>query len=216
MPNLLLRLCAIVALALVGFVALSCGNSGNGKNLSSAQVQAISQELFTALGSALNAGLTPPGSAIAPSHSLATAVQHDPRLVQSDCTISDNGESCNIVITYEGNCPDGGTIAVDGDLAFTLDNSGNGSDNSALTVTPAACVVSDVTFSGNPSVTVATGFSMQSFALAYPITFSETGGITYGPNPSGSCTLNVNATVSSPTSCSVTGTICGRSVSGTC
>jgi hypothetical protein len=210
-----LRVLAIATLALVACVALSCGSSSS-KNPSSTQVQEISQELFTALGSALNAGLTPPGSA-QPSHpSLATALQHDPRLVQSDCTVTDTGETCNVVLTYQGNCPMGGTIAVAGDLAFTLDNSGNGSDSSALTVTPAACAVQDITFSGNPSVTVSTAFGMASYAVSYPVTFSEKGGITYGPNPSGSCTINVNATVNSATSCSVTGTICGQSVTGNC
>jgi len=215
MRTQLLRVFAITALAVVAFIVLSCG-SDSSNSLSSAQVQAISQEMFAALASALTAGLTPPGSAIPSRPSLATAVQHDPRLVSSDCTVTDTGETCNIVIAYQGNCPEGGTIAVSGDLAFTLDNLGNGTDNSTLTVTPVSCAVSDVTFTGDPNVTVTMSFVMQSDAVAYPITFSEKGGITYGPNPKGSCSINVSAIVNSPTSCSVNGTICGQKVTGSC
>jgi hypothetical protein len=83
-------------------------------------------------------------------------------------------------------------------------------------VTPAACAVDNVTFNGNPSVTFATQFNLQNYGLAFPITFSEAGGISYGPNPSGSCSINVKATAASVTSCSVSGSICGRSVSGGC
>jgi hypothetical protein len=130
--------------------------------------------------------------------------------------ISDSGESCNIPITFQGPCPKGGAISVSGDFVYTLDSSGNGSDSSTLTITPSACAVDDITFNGNPNVTFATAFQLQNNALAFPITFSGVGGITFGPNPSGSCGINVKATASSPTSCSVSGSICGRSVSGSC
>src|SRR5262252_3616354 len=104
MRTQLLRVFAITALAVVASIALSCGSSSN-NNLSSAQVQAMSAELFSALGSALASGLTPPGSAM-PSHpSLASALQHDPRLLSSDCTVTDTGESCDMVISYQGSCP---------------------------------------------------------------------------------------------------------------
>jgi len=216
MQTQLLRVLAITALVVVAVIALSCGSSSSKNNLSSAQVQAISGELFNAFGSALTAGLTPPGSAV-PSHpSLATAMQHDPRLISSDCTVTDTGESCDIVINYQGNCPEGGTIAVSGDLAYTLDKLGNGTDSSTFTMTPVSCSVSGIRFSGDPNVTVRMTLVMQNDAAAYPITFSEKGGITYGPNPKGSCSINVSATVNSPTSCSVSGSICGQKVTGSC
>lgn len=206
---------AIATLITLSFLGLACGGSSHSnQNLSAAQAQAISQELFQALGSALTAGLTPPGSAA--DASLPHAVQHAAALPSSDCTTTSTGESCNIPITYQGNCPNGGTIAVAGDFIFTLDNNGNGTDSSTLTVTPTNCAVSNVTFNGDPNVTVATQFSMQNNALAYPDTFTESGGISYGPNPSGSCTMNVKLTVSSATTCSVSGTVCGQSVNGSC
>src|SRR5262249_51572264 len=99
---------------------------------------------------------------------------------------------------------------------YTLDGSGNGSDSSTLTLTPSACGVDDLTLNGNRNVIFATSFLLQDHALAFPLTFSGVGGISFGPHPSGSCSIRVQATVSSATSCSVSGSICGRSVSGSC
>ena len=105
---------------------------------------------------------------------------------------------------------------VAGDIVYTLDSSGNGSDSSTLTVTPSSCVVDNLTLNGDPSVTFATQFNLKSNALAFPLTFSGMGGISFGPNPKGSCSIDVQATVASPTMCSVSGSICGQSVSGNC
>jgi hypothetical protein len=209
--------CAIVALISLSFLCITCGGSSH-SNLTQAQAQAISAELFTALSSAMVSGLTPPIGASAADRpaSLGGIVEHTQSAQPSDCVISDNGESCNIPITYQGACPKGGTISVTGDFMYTLDNSGNGSDSSTLTITPSSCALDEVTFNGNPNVTFATSFMLQNNALAFPITFSGLGGITYGPNPSGSCSINVKATATSLTSCSVSGSICGRSVSGSC
>jgi hypothetical protein len=55
---------------------------------------------------------------------------------------------------------------------------------------------------------------------SYPITLTEAGGISYGPNPSGSCIVNVTISIGNAlnpvTSCTITGTICGQSVNGSC
>lgn len=207
---------AVVALTTVAIILVACGSSSK-PSISPAQAQAISSELFTALGSALVAGFTPPAAASSSApRSLASAIPSRPALQSSDCTVTSTGESCNAPINFQGNCPQGGTIAVSGDLIFTLDNSGNGSDSSTLTITPDNCAVSNITFNGDPSVTVSTGFVMQNNALAYPLTFSEKGGISFGPNPSGSCSINVTMTVNSPTSCTATGSVCGNSVNGSC
>jgi hypothetical protein len=206
---------AAAVLIAIAIILVACGGSSTPK-ISPAQAQAISSELFTALGSALVAGFTPVSGATRGPHSLAEAIPSRPALQSSDCTSTSTGQSCNIPISFQGNCPQGGTIAVSGDFMFTLDNSGNGSDSSTLTVTPSNCAVSNITFNGNPSVTVSTAFTLQNNALAYPLTFSETGGITFGPKPSGSCSINVNVTANSPTSCSATGSVCGNPVKGSC
>jgi hypothetical protein len=209
--------CAIAALTAIAIFFVACGSSNSDHNLSTTQAQAISQELFAALNSAMVTGLTPPGASTAATRPSFGEIVERARLAQSSgCTVTNSGESCNLPITYQGPCPNGGTISVSGDFAYTLDNSGNGSDSSTLTVIPAACAVDNVMFSGNPSVTFATQFNLQNNALAFPISFSGMGGISYGPNPTGSCSINVKATATSVTSCSVSGSICGRSVSGSC
>lgn len=207
--------CAIAALTSLSLLCVTCGGSSH--SLSQVQAEAISQELFTALNSAMVAGLTPSGASNAATRpSLGEILEHARAAQSSGCTVTNSGESCNIPITYQGPCPKGGTISVSGDFAYMLDNSGNGSDNSTVTVTPAACAVDNVTFNGNPNVTFATQFNLQNYGLAFPITFSGIGGISYGPNPTGSCSINVKATATSIGSCSVSGSICGRSVSGSC
>jgi len=214
---------ALIVLALLVVLNPSCGGgSSTPQTMTPAQAQAVSQEVLTTVQAAMNSAFTAGLSADAQAHpSLAKTVSEHfagrayPEQ-SNDCTTSSNGESCNIPISYTGDCPQGGTIGVTGDFIFTLDNSGDGSDSSSLTITPTGCEVSSLTINGNPNLTVATQFSFQSEAISYPITFTETGGITYGPKPSGSCTMNVTLTVNSATSCTVSGTACGQSVSGSC
>ena len=208
--------CAIAALMILSLVSITCGGSSH-NNLSQAQAQAISQEVLQALRSAMLAGFTPQGANAGVVHpSLGEILERVSAAQTSGCTVTNSGESCNIPISYQGPCPNGGTIGVSGDFMFSLDSSGNGSDSSSLTVTPSACVVDNLTLNGDPNVMFSTMFNVQNYALAFPLTFSGMGGISYGPNPAGSCSINVKATAASATSCSVSGSVCGQSVSGSC
>jgi hypothetical protein len=199
----------------LSLACVGCGSSSS-HNLSPAQAQAVAQELTTALGAALSSGLgNIPADTTSPQR--LPAIVHDLHpYASTGCTITNGIESCNIPVTYSGPCPSGGTIGVTGDFVFTLDSSGNGSDNSTLTVMPTNCAVSNTTFNGDPNVTVGINLGFQNYGVAFPATFTETGGISFGPNPKGSCTLNVNVSITSATTCTVTGTICGQSVTGGC
>ena len=206
--------CAIAALTLVSFMAMTCGGSSHSQ-VSQAQAQAISAELFAALNSAMVAGLTPGAASTGAPPSLGETLERA-RAQLSGCTTTPSGESCNIPINYQGPCPSGGTIQVAGDFVYTLDSSGNGSDSSTLTLTTSSCVVDNLTLNGDPNVTFATQFDLKNYALAFPISFSGMGDISFGPNPEGSCRIDVKGTATSPTTCSVSGSICSRSVSGSC
>lgn len=209
--------CAIAVLTLLALVTITCGGSSHSNNLSQAQAQAVSAELFSALNSAMVASLPHAASSSSTARpSLGEIFERAQSPQPSACTVTPTGQMCNTPISFQGPCPSGGTINVTGDFIYTLDNSGNGSDSSTLTVTPKACVVDNLTLNGDPSVTFSTQFNLQNSMLAFPIMFSGMGGISFGPNPSGSCSINVKATVASPTSCSVSGSICGRTVSGNC
>jgi hypothetical protein len=204
---------ALTTMLLMLFVG--CGNSSHSNNLSPAQAQAVAQEVDVALQDALNAALAS-GLSAEQHRSLAAIVPELTADQSSDCTTNSGVTTCNIPVTYSGSCPGGGTIGVNGDFDFTLNSSGNGSDSSSLTITPANCSVSNLTINGDPNLTVATQFNVANDAPAFPITLTESGGISYGPNPSGSCAVNATMTISSTTSCTITGTICGQRLNGSC
>jgi hypothetical protein len=217
------RNCAsLVCLALLAVLLLlsaSCGggSSSSPKTISPAQAQAVSQQVITTLQGALSSALSSLSATRNSQRlSLAKVVSEVHANQSSDCTVSSNGESCAIPVSYSGACPGGGAIDVSGNFDFSLNSSGDGSDNSTLTITPTNCSVSNLTINGNPDITLATQLTFQNDAPVYPITLTEGGGITYGPNPSGSCGANVTITVSSSTSCSVSGSVCGQSVAGSC
>jgi len=198
-------------------VACGTSNSNSSHNLSHSQSQAVVQELNSAVVAAFVSGLQVPMPADRAEPRRLPAIVRNPRpALTEDCISTETGETCNIPISFTGPCPNGGAIAVDGDFIFTLDNSGNGNDSSTLIITPTNCALSDLTINGDPNVTVATQFSFQDNAVDYPITFTEIGGISFGPNPSGSCVLNVKLAITSATTCTVTGTLCGQTLSGSC
>jgi hypothetical protein len=107
-------------------------------------------------------------------------------------------------------------ISVVGGFDGTVNNSGGGSIQSQLTITPANCGVSDLIINGGPNVQVSGQLSVTDAGPVFPITLSEIGGISYGPNPSGSCKFNMTYTITSQTSCTITGTACGQPVSLSC
>jgi hypothetical protein len=85
-----------------------------------------------------------------------------------------------------------------------------------LTITPSACSVSGLILNGDPSITVDGQINFTQSAPSFPITLSETGGLSYGPNSSGSCQFNLTYSITSTTACTITGTACGQPVTGPC
>jgi hypothetical protein len=216
-PRLLTsRKLTCIAIVVLPLLCTSCGSS-SGNTMSNAQAQAISQEFVTALQSAMTGQFYGGGPGAA--HASLSEIIRDARpAAESGCTQNPpitNGETCNFPISYSGTCPAGGTISVSGDFNLTLNSSGTGSDSSTLTITPNNCVVSDLTINGEPSVTLATTIGYTNGVFDFPVTMNESGGISYGPHPAGSCTVNVTLKLQE-NSCSISGTVCGHSVTGDC
>jgi hypothetical protein len=206
----------IAVMITILLLAASCGggSSSVNQNMTQAQAQAVSQELVTTMQNALS---SLSGVSAHEKRASLSAILRNARAQQSsDCTVTDTGETCNIPISVSDSCPGGGTIGVSGDFDFTLDNSGDGSDTASITITPTNCSVDNLTLNGNPNVSVATQITFQAAQPNYPITLTESGGITYGPNPSGNCNVAVTVSVTSQDACTITGTICGQSVTGSC
>ncbi|MHB8217744.1 MAG: hypothetical protein ACYDDS_16855 [Candidatus Sulfotelmatobacter sp.] len=213
--------CLLAAAALVMTIAASgCGGGSSNpmnSNLSAPQAQAVSGQVVQAVTAALTSAFskaTPALDGARPSLSTVLADAH-PDTASSGCTSTPTGQSCNLPLSYTGPCSGGGTISVTGDIGGTLDSSGDGSFSTQMTITPSSCSVSGTVFNGNPDITIAGQIGFTNSNFAYPITFMEGGGISYGPNPSGSCQVNVTYTLNA-SSCSVTGTVCGQSVNGSC
>ncbi len=208
--------CALIVVATFFISSAGCGNSSS-NNLSQAQAQAVTQQISLALDTALTQAIASNAVSERGVHpSLAIIVSNLHSDQSSPCTVTATGENCNFPISDTVACSAGGTISVAGDIDGTLNSSGGGSLQTAITVTPTNCSVSNLVINGDPSVTVASQVNFTESAPSFPITFSEKGGISYGPKPSGSCQINVSSTINSATSCTITGTVCGQSVSGSC
>jgi hypothetical protein len=195
------------------------GGSSSMSNMSQAQAQAVAQQFSQAVVQAL--GTAVPATAPSPTGpSLSTAVRDLRPDALPGCTSTSTGQNCNIPISltnYPCTGSQGGTISVTGDVDGTLNNTGSGSLSAELTITPAQCSISNLIVNGNPSITVGGQINFTNNETpVFPVTFTETGGISYGPNPSGSCQVNATYTISSSLSCTVSGTVCGQSVSGSC
>jgi|ERR1700723_1297595 hypothetical protein len=213
----------IVAATLLSVLCVGCGssNSTNG-NMSQAQAQAVAQQFSQAIAQALSGAVPatahPAASDTRPSLSTVVSDIHPDAL--PGCTSTSNGENCNIPISlmnYPCSGPQGGTISVAGDVDGTLTNTGSGSLSAQLAIAPANCSVSNLILNGDPSINVAGQINFTNNETpVFPVTFTETGGISYGPNPSGSCQVNATYTINSSLSCTVSGTVCGQSVSGSC
>jgi hypothetical protein len=211
-------LCTVVAAAVL-ILGSGCGsNSSHPSNnaISPAQAQAVTSEVSLALAQALSNSFGVPAARPGVPSLSAIAADISSDFSSSACTVTSTGETCNWPVSYNGPCPGGGTISVTGDVTGTLDNNGNGSVLTQLTVTPANCSVSSLVISGDPNISVDGQINFTQTAPSFPITLTEIGGVSYGPSPSGVCQFNVKYTLSSQTSCTISGTACGQTVSGSC
>jgi len=215
------RNASLFLIAVAVMVPILCGGCGSGSSssnsMSQAQAQAVTEQLSQAVAQALDSAFASnPATVRDVRPSLSTVLREIRPDQSSGCAPSGTGENCNWPISYDGTCPQGGTIAVTGDIDTTLNGSGGGSVNSQITVTPANCSVSNLVINGDPNIDVGLQMSFTNSTPVFPITLTETGGISYGPNPSGSCQFNVTYSITSKTSCTITGKACGQSVNGSC
>jgi hypothetical protein len=207
------------------FFLCGCGGGNStptpaNNNMSPAQAQAVSLQVVQALTQSLENTFTSNSTAEGiPRPNLASAISRIHADSEGGCASTSTGENCDwpiSLLNFPCSGTGGGTISVTGDVDGSLSNSGGGSISTQFTITPDNCSVSNLVVNGDPSVSVSGQISFSNTAPIFPLSFSETGGISYGPNPSGSCELNVTYTIASLSSCTASGTVCGQSVNGTC
>jgi hypothetical protein len=216
------NLCWMAVAAMLSILCVACGSSNNStnNNMSAAQAQAVSTQVAQALTQAV--GTVNPGGAADVHKNLSAAVRDIRPETSTGCTSTSTGQNCNFPISlpyYPCVSPGGGqegSISVTGDIDGSLNNAGGGALSGQFTITPVNCSVSNLVINGDPSISVAGQINFTNTALTFPVVFTETGGISYGPNPSGSCQLNATYTINSQLACTVTGTVCGQPVNGSC
>ena len=192
-------------------VMIGCGSSSS-NNLTPAQAQAVSSAVSGSVSQALQGAF---GMAPAKANVGVTITEESsPRVSTPTCTPSGGNFNCTLAQTVS--CSGGGTISVSGDIMGTLDSSGTGSVNEQITATPHSCSVDGLVINGDPSVNVSGEIKVSNGMIVFPVTGSETGGVSYGPNSSDSCMFDVTFTLNSNLTCSTTGTACGQPVSGRC
>jgi hypothetical protein len=163
--------------AILATLGSGCGGSSSTSShtLSAAQAQAVSGQVVQAVTAALGDALgATPAAANGSRHSLSTVMANaHPDASSSGCTSTATGQSCNLPLSYTGPCSGGGSISVSGDISGTLDNSGDGSFGTQMTITPSNCSVSGTTFNGDPDITIAGQIAFTDENFVYPITFME-------------------------------------------
>lgn len=185
--------------------------------MTAAEAQAVSEQVVNAAVQSLSSAQLPsPASAEQFRGQLAASLAELHPQQSSSCTPTANGESCDFPLSRSEACSGGGSISVTGDVQGTVDRSLAGSLAVQLTVTPNNCALPSVTFNGNPDIKIAGNINLTGAEPAFPVSLTEAGGISFGPNPSGRCSLNATFTINSLSSCTVSGTICGQPVNGSC
>lgn len=207
---------ALSAATLVGvaLLMLGCGTSNSSpKTLTQAQAQSIATGISNGVGQAVTGAFGV--ASLRPGTSAMTNTETSPNAMLPICTPTSSGEICVWPVSSTFSCPGGGSMAVMGNVTGSL-SAGTGSAQVQIAATPANCSVNGLVLNGDPQVNLAGVINILNDNPVWPLTGTETGGVTYGPNPSGSCQLNLTFKVNSNLSCTVTGTACGQSVSGNC
>jgi hypothetical protein len=209
---LFLSWAAVLSIALL---MVGCGSSdSNSSALTEVQAQAIATAVSNGIEQAFAGTFGVPsvkrsGDAMHPVETAANAA------TAPACLASFAGQTCTWPISSTFSCPGGGTMAVSGAITASLNTTGSGSAQVQIAAVPASCSVNGMILNGAPQVNVAGQMNVLNDMPEWPLTSSETGAVSYGPHPSGTCQLNLTYSVSN-LSCTVSGTACGQSVSGSC
>jgi hypothetical protein len=210
-----------LSMALVGGIAvllIGCGSNSSNSNSSAILTQAQAQAVAKAVSNGINQALTNAFGAASLNASAKIMRENEiaPSATTPTCSVTSSGETCNWPISVTFSCPGGGTMAVTGDVNGSVTDTGTGSIQEQFGATPASCSIDGIVINGAPQVTVGGQLSISNWAPVWPLRGTEGGGVTYGPNPSGSCQFNVSFSINSDLSCTVSGTACGQPVNSSC
>jgi len=209
-----------VTLTILGTLA-GCGGGGNVNSIHLTQAQAkqvgttVSNDVSKALASALGNPAVP--LAITTRDNMLVALRRSTtqaNAVSNPEDVTCNMSNCTVSGTF--NCPDGGSIMVSGKFSVS-----GTSASGTITETPSTCSDGTLVINGDPDVTATVQGSDNGVTTTVNLTIG--GGISFSPVqpgqfPTGSCSLNVTASVSvnnssgGVTSSSISGSICGQTI----
>lgn len=212
-------LIAPVSLTVFGILGGCGGGSANfnASKLTQAQAQklgtAVSADVSNALASVLGNTAVPLDISSRDHMLFALHRNGQAGTVPKPETVTCSGTSCTVSGTFT--CPDGGSIAVSGNFTASS-NSASGT----LTATPTNCSDGTLVINGDPDVTV--GVQGSNNGMTTTVNAMIGGGVSFSPVqagqfPTGSCMLNVTATVSvndsnGSVSSSISGSVCGQTI----
>jgi len=134
-------------------------------------------------------------------------------------TTCPKGSTAQFCTTGTVPCSGGGTIAITSDLSGSLGNDNSGQIGGTITAVPTNCTVSgsNLVINGDPGIVFDSTVDISAGQLT-SMTATETGAISYGPDPTGICQLDVTNTVSfgKNMSCTFSGTVCGQTIDASC
>jgi len=160
---------------------------------------------------------------LSPMQAVAIGTQMQQRLFSSVASITTTtcpkGSTAPFCIAGTVPCSGGGTITLTSDLSGTLGSDNSGQIAGPITAVPANCTVSgsNLVINGDPSIVFDSTIDISAGQLT-SLTATETGAISYGPEPAGVCQLDVTDTVGfgKNVSCTFTGTVCGQTIDVIC
>jgi hypothetical protein len=202
----------------IAVLLIGCGSNSPNSNSSPTLTQAQAQAVAKAVSNGINQALTSAFGAASLNASAKVMRENEiaPSATTPTCSVTSSGETCNWPISETFSCPGGGTMAVTGDVNGSVTDAGTGSIEEQIAATPASCSIDGIVISGAPQVTVGGQLNLSNWAPVWPLSGTEDGGVTYGPNPSGTCQFNVSFSINSDLSCTVSGTACGQLVNSGC
>ena len=208
-----------VTLMILGTQA-GCGGGGNVNSMQLTQAQArqvattVSNDVSKALASVVGTPAVPLG--ITTRDNMLVALQRNKSQADSVSPegITCSGSSCTVSGTF--NCPDGGSIMVSGSFSAS-----GTSASGTITATPSSCSDGTLVINGNPDVTATVQGNDNGVTTTVNLTIG--GAVSFSPVqagqfPTGSCSLNVTASISvnnssgSVTSSSISGSICNQAI----
>ena len=213
----------VVTLMILSTLAGCGGGSSLNSNANLTQAQAqqvgttVSNDVSKALASALGSAAVPLD--ITTRNNMLVALQRNNRQAGAvstpqDVTCSGSPSTCTVSGTY--NCPDGGSILVSGSFSAS-----GMSAMGTITETPSGCSDGTLIINGAPNVmATVTG---NDTGVATTVSLMISGGVSFSPVqagqfPSGTCALNVSASVTvtdssgSVTSSSISGSVCDQTI----